>query len=124
MSPLLLPQTIALERGEALQLYLAVATVWREAMAAPHQQPPQPLALGLLLALPVLQRLGKRLYRVGQAEAGRVGKPSARPRAFRLSGEEVAVLTSHVLPGAGLLARPVLGKVQQKSLNLTPFVIF
>lgn len=118
-----LSQTIDLERGEALHLYLAVATVWRDATAA-LSPPPQPLALGLLLALPLLRRLGKRLYRVGQAEARQVGKPARGSRAFRLSGEEVAVLTCHVLPAAGLLARPVLGKVQQKSLNLTPYVNF
>lgn len=124
MSSLHFPQTIELERGEAFQLYLAVATVWRDASAAPSQQPPQPLALELLLALPLMNRLGKRLYKVQQAEQRQVGKPRRKPRPFRLSCEEVAVITRHVLPAAALLARSVLGKVQQKSLNLAPYVQF
>ena len=124
MSPLSLPQTIELQRGEALQLYLALGTVWREANQAPLQQPPQPLELGLLLAMPYLRKLAKRLERVCRAEAEHVGKPARRPRNFRLSCEEVAVVTKHVLPAAGMLARPALGKVQQKSLNLAPYVNF
>jgi hypothetical protein len=124
MSPLQLPQTIALTPGEASYFYFATGMVWRNAHYATCQQPPQPLELGLLLALPILERLGKRLYKRYQAEERRVGKPAGNARPFRLSCEEVAVVTRYVLPAAGVFARPVLGKVQQKSLNLTPYLHF
>ena len=124
MRPLPFPQTIELERGEAFQLYMAVATVWQNATQAVRQEPPQPLELGLLLALPLMNRLGKRLHKVCESDACQVGKPRRKPRAFHLSCEEVAVVTRHVLPVADLLARPVLGKVQQKSLNLAQYISF
>lgn len=122
MSTLLLPQTIELARGEAGQLYWAVARVWTEAQQAPRQVVPVPVDGALLVALPVLKRLGKRLYARCQKEVSQVGKPSAKPRAFRLSCEEVVVVMRHVLPVAPDGAAPVLGKVQQKSLNLAPYV--
>lgn len=122
MSPLVLPQTIELARGEAGQLYWAVAGVWTQACQAPRQLRPVPLEAGLLLALPVLQRLGKRLYAAYQTEIRLVGKPRRRPRAFRLSCEEVVVVMRYVLPCAPVGVMPVLGKVQQKSLNLAPYV--
>jgi hypothetical protein len=124
MSVIALPQTIELERGDALQLYWAVARVWTEACQAPLQVVPVPLDAGLLVALPLLKRLGKRLYRVSQNETTQVGKPKPKPRRFKMSCEEVAVVMRHVLPSASLAARPVLGKVQQKSLNLTSYIHF
>lgn len=126
MSPLALPQTIELERGEAYLLGLAIGHVWRAANEATGAEPPRPLELGLLLALPVLQRLGRRLWRAKEAEevAAQLGTPRHKPRAFRLSCEEVAVVMHYVLPRASFLTAGVLGKVQQKSLNLTPYVNF
>lgn len=124
MSVLVLPQVIELERGEAGQFYWAVARVWVEASQAPLQYEPIPLDVNLLIALPVLKRLGKRLYNLSQNETTHVGKPRRKPRAFRLSCEEVAVVVQHVLPVAPLQARAVLGKVQQKSLNLSRYVKF
>lgn len=124
MSPLHLPQTIELVPGEAYLLSLAIGHVWREANEATSAVPPRPLELGLLLALPVLQRLGKRLWRLKEAQeqAVRLGTGRHRPRAFRLTCEEVAVVTRHVLPRATCFTAGVLGKVQQKSLNLVAYV--
>jgi hypothetical protein len=122
MSTLVLPQTIELARGEAGQLYWVVARVWTDAQQAPLQVVPVPLDANLLIALPVLKRLGKRLYAAYQKEATHIGKPPRKPRTFRLSCEEVVVVMRHVLPAAPHGASPVLGKVQQKSLNLTPYV--
>jgi hypothetical protein len=124
VSALVLPQTIELERGDALQFYWAVARVWTQACQAPLHVVPVPLDAGLLVALPVLKRLGKRLYTVSQNETTQAGKPTRKPRSFRLSCEEVVVVMRHVLPTAPLLARSVLGKVQQKSLNLTRYIHF
>lgn len=126
MSPLNLPQTIELERGEAYLLGLAIGHVWRAANEATGAEPPRPLDLGLLLALPVLQRLGRRLWRVkeGEEAIARLGKSRRKPRAFRLNCEEVAVVVRYVLPRATSFTAGVLGKVQQKSLNLTPYVNF
>jgi hypothetical protein len=124
LSTLVLPQTIELERGDALQFYWAVARVWTEACQAPLQVVPVPLDAGLLVALPLLQRLGRRLYKVSQNETTQVGKPTRKPRRFKMSCEELAVVMRHVLPKASLGARSVLGKVQQKSLNLTPYIHF
>jgi hypothetical protein len=120
------PQTIELVDGEAHLLGLAVGHVWRAANEAKSAEPPLPLDLGLLLALPVLKRLGKRLWRLKDAEeaAARLGKVRRKPRAFRLSCEEVGVVMRHVWPHSTMFTAGVLGKVQQKSLNLTPFVNF
>jgi hypothetical protein len=122
MSTLILPQTIELARGDAWYFYGAVARVWTDAQQAPLQVVPVPLDADLLIALPVLKRLGKRLYTVYQKERHHVGKPPRKPRTFRLSCEEVVVVMRHVLPAAPHGAASVLGKVQQKSLNLTPYV--
>lgn len=124
MSTLVFPQTIELARGDAGQFYLAVARVWTDAQQAPLQVVPVPLEPELLLALPLLKRLGKRLYAAYQRETLVVGKPSPKPKAFRLSVEEVVVVLRHVLPAAPIGAAPVLGKVHQKSLNLTQYVKF
>lgn len=122
MSTLLPSQTIELARGEALQLYWVVARVWVDAQQAPLQVAPVPLDADLLVALPWLKRLGKRLYSVSQKETTQVGKPLGKPRAFLLSCEEVVVVMRHVLPVAPAEAAHILGKVQQKSLNLAPYV--
>ncbi len=122
MSALVFPQTIELRRGDAHQLYWLVARVWTDACQAPLQVVPVPLDADLLLALPVLKRLGKRLYALYQNEVSQVGKPRTRPRPFRLSCEEVIVVMRHVLPVTPAGAAPVLGQVQQKSLNLRRYV--
>jgi hypothetical protein len=121
-SALVLPQTIELERGDAAHLYWAVASVWTQAQQAPLQVVPVPVAGDLLIALPLLQRLGKRLYTAYQTEACWIGKQRRRPKTFRFSCEEVVVVMRHVLPVAPEEAAPVLGKVQQKSLNLARYV--
>lgn len=117
-------QLVELEHGDAQQLYLAVATVWRTAYEALIQEPPHPIDISLLLALPVLQRLGKRLYKVCEADTNQVGKPRYKPRLFRFSCEEVAVVMRYVWPTGTTFTAGVLGKVQQKSLNLAPYVNF
>jgi len=124
MQPFLPAQTIELYQGEAYALFLAIGAVWRTASQLPTAEPPQPISLDLLLALPVLQRLAKRLWRVYEAEQRQVGKPRQKPRAFRLSCEEVGVLMRYVWPTASSFDASVLGKVQQKSLNLARYISF
>lgn len=123
MSPLDLPQTIELKRGDAHLLCLAIGAVWRAANVATVAEPPRPLDLGLLLALPVLQKLGKRLWRVHLAEQA-AARPARKPRRFRLSCEEVGVLMRHVWPTGTYFNAGALGKVQQVSLNVTAYVTF
>ena len=116
-----LDQVLELERGEAAQLLehlrlLGQRVAWvlcPEGCGAlqPHE----------LLALPALHRVTRRVRRLAEREQAHAGKPSARPRKFRLAYDELLALRLCV-PVTGHDA--VLGKVQQKSLNLAPYVCF
>ena len=116
-----LDQVVVLERGEACELQQVVGNVCLEVMATLQAERPAPMPAGLLLAFPVLRRLVTRLGKVAQQEFFRVGRPGQQPVRFRLSYEELVALMLHVQPRAtsGFV---VLGKVQQKSLNLEPWL--
>jgi hypothetical protein len=95
-----LDQTIELDRGEARPLWWATAFVWKRTMDALGDAP------------------------TGQLTAGQVGLPRRKPRRFRLSVAELAVLQTYVVPTAHAGSRVVLGKVQHKSLNLAQYLRF
>ncbi|MBO2007573.1 hypothetical protein [Hymenobacter negativus] len=118
-----LDQLIELEHGEARQLYWQIGDVLRHVAMGAQRPTPRPVDGNLFLALPALQRVGQRLYRLAQREANAIGPPRQRPRRFRLKAEELVALMLHVQPQAtsGLV---VLGKVQQKSLNLESLITF
>ena len=79
---------------------------------------------GVVVALPVLERVAKRLKRIDERELSHVGIPSRRPKKFRLKVDELVAIMLHVYPHASYLAPVVLGKVQQKSLNLEQYIRF
>ena len=118
-----LDQVVELERGGAHELQHVVGNVCLEVMATLQSQYPAPMPAGLLLAFPVLRRVMVRLGKVAQQEFFRVGRPSQQPVKFRLSYEELVALMLHVQPQA-TSAFVVLGKVQQKSLNLDQVIYF
>jgi len=112
-----LDQVIELGHGEARQLYWQLGDVLRRVAMGAQLPTPRPVDGHLFLALPALQRVGQRLYRLAQREAGASGPPRQRPRRFRLKAEEVVAIMLHVHPVA-TGAWVELGKVQQKALNL------
>ena len=118
-----LDQVVELERGEAHALQHVVGTVCLAVIDVLQAERPAPMPAGLLLAFPVLRRLVTRLGKVAQQEFFRVGRPGPQPVRFRLSYEELVALMLHVQPRAtsGFV---VLGKVQQKSLNLEQYIKF
>jgi len=119
-----LDQIMELERGEAGQLWWAIAEKWARTIAVTAAEPPEPVEAMLLLALPVLQRVAKRLYTIDQRELSRRGKPAGRPQRFRLRHDELIVIMRFVATERISLARVPLGKVQQKSLNLEHYITF
>ena len=113
-----LDQIIELERGEAGQLWWAVADCGRRNLVRllhPHGDKVE--SAGVVVALPMLARVARRLKRIDEREQHHIGLPRRRPVKFRLKVEEVAALMLYVWPHAASGHVP-LGKVQQKSLNL------
>jgi hypothetical protein len=117
-------QTILLERGEAFALYYVIASWWKQASDSLNCEARLRATPEQVLAMPVLQRVGKRLHRIDQREAVTVGKPRKKPTSFKLSYDEVAALMLHLVPHAAGLNRVPLGKVQQVSLNLEDIIRF
>ncbi|MDO7851584.1 hypothetical protein [Hymenobacter convexus] len=116
-----LDQCIELGRGEAGELWWAVAEVGRRNLARLSR----PLgarvdAAGVVVALPALERVARRLKRIDERERSHVGIPSRKPKRFRLKVDELAALMLYVWPESapGHMGHVSLGKVQQKSLNL------
>lgn len=117
-----LDQVIELQRGEAGLLGWAVADKCRRTLARTGADRPVPGAL--LLALPALQRVAKRLQALDQRELNVVGVPSRKPHRFRLRYDEVVAMMLYVFPEPISAARVPLGKVQQKALNLARWIDF
>ncbi|UOQ99885.1 hypothetical protein MUN81_10380 [Hymenobacter sp. 5317J-9] len=120
-----LDQTIDLERGDAGQLWWAVADCGRRNAA--RLLSPQGTAVeaaGIVPALGCLERVAKRLKRLDERERTRVGLPRRKPVKFRLQVDELVAIMLYVYPRASFLAPAPLGKVQQKSLNLEPYIRF
>lgn len=116
-----LDQVLELEHGEAQQLLAHLAAYGKRVATVVGPGGRGSLEPVQLLALPTLNRLAKRVGNLVACELRHVGKPSGRPRQFRLSYHELIALRLCV-PVTGYDA--VLGKVQQKSLNLAPYVNF
>ncbi|UOQ96636.1 hypothetical protein MUN81_15475 [Hymenobacter sp. 5317J-9] len=122
-----LDQVIELERGEAGQLWWAVSEVGRRNLARLSR----PLgarvdSAGIVVALPALARIAKRLKRIDEREQHHVGVPGRKPKKFRLKVDELVALMLHVWPESapGHMGHVPLGKVQQKSLNLEQCIRF
>jgi len=118
-----LDQTIELLHGEPRQLFWQIGDVVRREAMRTQLNPPKPVDGNLFLALPALQRVAKRLYRVAQREADATGPPKEKPRRFRMRADEVVAIMLHVHPNA-TGAWVELGKVQQKALNLEQYITF
>jgi hypothetical protein len=116
-----LDQLIELEHGQARQLFWQIGDLLNRVALRSQRPTPVPVDGNLFLALPVLQRVGKRLYRLARREADAIGPPRKRPWRFRLKAEEVVAILLHVHPVA-TGAWVELGKVQQKSLNLSRWI--
>ena len=117
-----LDQIIELERGEAGQLWWAIADCGRRnalrLLARPGEGLPVESA-GVVVALAPLGRVARRLKRLDERELRHVGIPSRRPTKFRLRVDELVAIMLYVWPTSASGHVP-LGKVQQKSLNLEP----
>ena len=122
-----LDQTIELDRGEAGQLWGAVADCGRRNLARLLLKPSEGMrveAAGLVPALGALERVAKRLKTIDERELRHVGVPSRKPKKFRLKVDELVAIMLYVYPRASWLAPGPLGKVQQVSLNLERYVQF
>jgi hypothetical protein len=117
-----LDQTIELERGEAGQLWWAVADCGRRNLVRLLTPGLCPESAGVVVALPVLERVAKRLKRLDERELSHVGIPGRKPKKFRLKVDEVVAIMLYVYPRASFLAPVALGKVQQKSLTLESYI--
>ena len=116
-----LDQVIEFEHGQPHQLCWEIGNVLRRVAAGAALEPPRRVDARLFLALPVLQRVARRLYRLAQRDADAIGPPRARPWRFRMKADEVVAIMLHVQPVA-TGAWVELGKVQQKSLNLAQWL--
>lgn len=116
-----LDQVLELQRGEAKQLLEHLTGYGQRVAFVLSPEGHGSLKPHELLALPALNRVTGRVRRLALSEAAQVGKASGRPRRFRLAYDELLALRLCV-PVTGQDA--VLGKVQQKSLNLEPYVRF
>jgi hypothetical protein len=119
-----LDQIIELDRGEAGQLWWAVADCGRRNLVRLHMRPgTQVESAGVVVALPTLERVARRLKRIDDRERSHVGLPRRKPVKFRLKVDELVAIMLHVWPHA-YSGHVVLGKVQQKSLNLEQYIHF
>ena len=119
-----LDQVIELERGEAGQLWWAVADCGRRNLVRLHMQPPCRVeSAGVVVALPALERVARRLRRIDEREQHQVGLPRRRPVRFRLKVDELVAIMLYVFPHATSGHVP-LGKVHQVSLNLDRCIDF
>ncbi|MBF9239484.1 hypothetical protein I2I05_18975 [Hymenobacter sp. BT683] len=119
-----LDQVIELNRGEAGQLWWAVADCGRRNAIRLHQnQGLRVESAGVVVALPALLRVAKRLKRLDDRELRRVGVPKNKPVQFRLRCDELVALMLYVWPHS-YSGHVVLGKVQQVSLNLEHLIKF
>jgi hypothetical protein len=115
-----LDQVIELERGEAGQLLWHLTQLARKVAFVLSEDGHGHVEPQVLIALPAMNRVAKRLQRIDESDQVRDGKP-AKPRRFRLAFDELLAIRLYV-PVTG--ADAVLGKVQQKSLNLDTYVSF
>jgi len=125
----LLDQLVPLERGEAGLLARAVQVLLEDTTQS--TTPVQPIEL--LLVAP-LAKLATKLHRRHAAEQAKPLRPGQRSKPWqcRASGYQLCALhlTRHALQHCGLRSEEnialvgILGKFQQKSLNLTNWINF
>lgn len=119
-----LDQIIELERGEAGQLWGAVADCGRRNLVRLHMQHPvQVESAGVVAVLSVLERVARRLKRIDERELHHVGVPRRKPVKFRLKVDELVAIMLYVFPHSYSALVP-LGKVHQKALNLEHLICF
>ena len=118
-----LDQVIELERGEAGQLWWAVADCGRRNLFRLCSPGTLVEHAGIVPALRVLERVANRLKRLDEQELSHVGIPSRKPKKFRLKVDELVAIMLYVVPTTWSGHVP-LGKVQQKSLNLDQYIKF
>ncbi len=119
-----LDQIIELERGEAGQLWWAVSDCGRRNLVRLHMQHATRVeSAGVVVALPALERVARRLKTIDERERCFSGIPSRRPKKFRLKVDELVAIMLYVWPHAAS-GHVVLGKVQQQSLNLDQRIKF
>ncbi len=114
-----LDQVLELRHGEAQQFLAHFAAFGRRVAAVLGPDGHGSLEPVQLLALPTLNRLAKRVGTLAGRELRHVGEPPRRPRRLRLSYDEL-IAVRLCLPVTGHDA--VLGQVQQKGLNLAPYI--
>jgi len=114
-----LDQVLELRHGEAQQFLAHFAAFGRRAAAVLGPDGHGSLEPVELLALPTLNRLAKRVGNLAGRELRHVGEPPRRPLRLRLSYDEL-IAVRLCLPVTGFDA--VLGQVQQKGLNLAPYI--
>lgn len=119
-----LDQVVELERGEAAALGHALSGAWKRAMSCFSGDPVTRRATtGEYLAVAVFEKLARRLFKRHEWElahppAFRKSRARPAPWRLRLHGEELAVVMTYCWPHATIFDRVVLGKIQQKSLNI------
>jgi hypothetical protein len=113
-----LDQIIELERGEAGQLLWHLTQLGKQVAFVLSDYGHGQVEPAVLIALPAMSRVVRRLKRIEESEQERKSKP-AKPRRFRLAFDELLAIHLYV-PVTG--DDMVLGKVQQKCLNLDAYV--
>lgn len=124
-----LDQLVLLERGEAGLLAKALAVLVRDVTQATR-----PVSMTTAIALPALATLATTLGRRHLREQLAPVRPGRRPkpRTFRISYDQLAVLLHYRVPMCycglndteQLQLRSVVGKFQQKALNLEHVIRF
>ncbi len=124
-----LDQVVMLERGEAGLLARAVAVLVQDVTNAkrpvPHIE---------MLTFGPLAGLGKKLLQCHRREQLTPARPKRlpKPRSFRVSYDQLVALHQHrfalnycnLSPEENLQLQAILGKFQQKSLNLSRWIRF
>jgi hypothetical protein len=124
-----LDQLVPLDRGDAGVVAKALSVLVQDVTHATR-----PVTALEAIMLPALAALATRLVRVHQREQATPVRPGKRPkpRNFRLSYDQLAVLLHHrqslfycgLQEIEQLQLQVVIGKIQQKSLNLAHWIKF
>lgn len=129
-----LTQTLELARGEAAVLEHHIVSTLRQLLVVGECGAPRRARPGDLLALGPLDRVRRRLAK--RVDWERANPPKARMGPFhgrkpendwklRLAYDELVALHCHLATNHDCFeVRAVQGKIQQKALNLEPYVDF
>lgn len=122
-----LDQIVLLERGEAGLLARAVAVLVQDVTQARRPVP----YVEMLTFVPFCN-LGKKLLQLHRREQLTPAKPFSKPRQLRVTYDQLVALHHrsfaltycNLSEGERLQLRAILGKFQQKSLNLSRWIRF